>query len=183
MYRLREDSPLIDRGVDPAGLDIEPAERDFFDSPRRVERRRTWACTSCDESLLSRTVQESELLRFMRDVTRTHDLELSNFSFELGDDRVLDLTLEFLREQSDAELTGLASKLRAAFALSRSGPTHRIGRVRQVVPDHFWQDWRRRVVAGMRPPQVKDRVLSTRAHVRGALSDSARGSESCNHAT
>jgi hypothetical protein len=105
-------------------------------------------------------IQECDLLAFMKVFSRARDIEFRNFSFQLRTEHTIDLSVEFVREQSQEELAKTTAELRVSFARSAAGRGRSIGRVRQVGEGHFHHEWRGRVANGMRPPQVKDRIVT-----------------------
>ena len=102
-------------------------------------------------------VPESALLRFMRRYGAEHDLRVRNFTFVPAAGGVLDLLLAC----EAAEDAGIhEATLRQAYAEDAALAGAPLGGIRQVAPTHFAQEWCDRVAAGLRPPQVKDRIVS-----------------------
>ena len=102
-------------------------------------------------------VPESALLRFIRRYGIAHDLRVRNFTFMPATDGALDLLLAC----DDTEGSALDEPtLREAYAADASLAGAPLGAIRQVPPAYFAQEWCDRVAAGLRPPQVKDRIVS-----------------------
>ena len=102
-------------------------------------------------------VPESALLRFIRRYGIAHDLRVRNFTFMPAADGALDLLLAC----DDTVGSALHEPtLREAYAADASLAGAPLGAIRQVPPAYFAQEWCDRVAAGLRPPQVKDRIVS-----------------------
>ncbi|WP_064747764.1 GH3 family domain-containing protein [Lysobacter antibioticus] len=105
----------------------------------------------------SASVPESALLRFMRRYNDEHGLRLRNFTFVPAAQGVLDLLVAC----NDADGIDIGEHtLRQAYAADAAMAGTSLGEVRQVPPAYFTQQWCDRVAAGLRPPQVKDRIVS-----------------------
>ena len=100
---------------------------------------------------------ESSLLAFMRRLDAAHGLRLRNFTFAPDGNGALDLLFAGDGEGDD---TFSEAALRDAYAADPALATAPLGRVQRVPPDHFTQRWCERVASGLRPPQVKDRIVS-----------------------
>jgi hypothetical protein len=102
-------------------------------------------------------VPESALLRFMRRYGAEHALRVRNFTFVPAAGGVLDLLLAC----DDTEDPGIyEATLRHAYAADAALLGTPLGEIRQVTPAYFTREWCDRVAAGLRPPQVKDRIVS-----------------------
>lgn len=102
-------------------------------------------------------VPESALLRFMRRYGAEHDLRVRNFTFVPAAEGALDLLLAC----DAAEDAGIhEATLRQAYAADPALAGAPLRGIRQVAPTYFAQEWCGRVAAGLRPPQVKDRIVS-----------------------
>ena len=114
---------------------------------------------------------ESSLLRFMRRCNDALGLRLRNFSFVPTAEGTLDLWLacDAMAEDASHETSPheasrhaaipLETALRDAFAAAAALAGATLGRVHFVAPDRFARHWCERVAAGLRPPQVKDRIV------------------------
>ena len=86
-----------------------------------------------------------------------HDLRVRNFTFVPAAGGALDLLLAC----DDTEDPGIyEATLRQAYAADAALVSAPLGEIRQVLPAYFAQEWCDRVAAGLRPPQVKDRIVS-----------------------
>ncbi len=103
------------------------------------------------------TVPESALLRFMRRYGAAHDLRVRNFTFVPAAGGTLDLLLA-CDDAQDAVIH--EATLRQAYAADAALVSAPLGEIRRVPPTYFAQEWCDRVAAGLRPPQVKDRIVS-----------------------
>lgn len=103
------------------------------------------------------SVPESALLRFIRRFSAEHGLRVRNFTFVPAAQGVLDLLIA-CDDAQDGMLC--EATLRQAYAADAALVGATLGEVRQVPPDHFTRQWCDRVAAGLRPPQVKDRIVS-----------------------
>lgn len=109
----------------------------------------------------SAAVSESALLRFMRSYDAAHGLRLRHFTFTPNARDGLDkLDLRFACD-ADNDMPFDEASLRRAYAADRSLAAVPLGAVQQVPASDFDRDWCARVAAGLRPPQVKDRIVST----------------------
>ncbi|MEQ1512829.1 MAG: GH3 auxin-responsive promoter family protein [Lysobacteraceae bacterium] len=105
----------------------------------------------------SAAVPESALLRFMRRYGAEHGLRVRNFTFVPAAGGALDLLLA-CDNMEDAGIDD--ALLRQAYAADPALAGTPLGEIRRVPPTYFAQDWCDRVAAGLRPPQVKDRIVS-----------------------
>ncbi len=102
-------------------------------------------------------VPESALLRFMRGYGAEHRLRIRNFTFVPAAGGALDLLLA-CDDGEDARID--EPTLRQAYTADAALAGAPLGAIRQVPPDYFARDWCDRVAAGLRPPQIKDRIVS-----------------------
>ncbi|MBL8299372.1 MAG: GH3 auxin-responsive promoter family protein [Rhodanobacteraceae bacterium] len=111
----------------------------------------------------SAAVPESALLNFMRRYNATHGLRLRHFTFVPNAKNGLDgqdrLDLRFACDAENNTPFDEAS-LRHAYAADHALAAVPLGAVQQVSASDFDRDWCARVAAGLRPPQVKDRIVS-----------------------
>ncbi len=105
----------------------------------------------------SAAVPESALLRLMRDFNTAHDLRLRNFTFVPAAGGALDLLFAC---NDTHDVAAIEATLRQTYAADPALIGAPLGEVRQVPPAYFTQQWCERVAAGLRPPQVKDRIVS-----------------------
>ncbi|TXI49230.1 MAG: hypothetical protein E6Q50_08550 [Lysobacter sp.] len=105
----------------------------------------------------SAAAPESALLGLMRRHGDAHGLRLRNFTFVPAANGALDLI--FACDDTTAADASLAA-LRDAYAADPALAGAPLGEVRRVPPAHFAAQWCDRVAAGLRPPQVKDRIVS-----------------------
>lgn len=103
------------------------------------------------------SVPESALLRFIRRYGAEHDLRVRNFTFVPAAGGALDLLLAC----DDTVDVGLhEARLREAYTADAALSGAPLGEIRPTTPAYFAQAWCDRVAAGLRPPQVKDRIVS-----------------------
>lgn len=102
-------------------------------------------------------VPESALLRFMRRCGAENDLRIRNFTFVPTAGGALDLLLAC---DDTVDLGIHEATLRQAYAADAALASAPLGEIRRVAPAYFAQAWCDRVAAGLRPPQVKDRIVS-----------------------
>ncbi|MCC7249383.1 MAG: GH3 auxin-responsive promoter family protein, partial [Lysobacter sp.] len=102
-------------------------------------------------------VPESALLGFMRRHGDAHGLRLRNFNFVPTANGALDLL--FACDDAQAADASEAA-LREGYAADPALAGAPLGDVRRVPPEYFAAQWCDRVAAGLRPPQVKDRIVS-----------------------
>jgi hypothetical protein len=106
----------------------------------------------------SRDIQESELLAFMRELERECGLQIRNFTFEKGATPELRLVLELAGiTREPEELTPIAMR---AFSQRFHDRSWKLATLQLVPHGTFFQRWKARVELGLRPPQVKDKVLT-----------------------
>jgi len=103
------------------------------------------------------SVPESALLGFMRRYGTEHGLRLRNFTFVPTDTGALDLVFACDEDGSDGFSEATLREAHAADPALAGTP---LGDIRRVPPAHFTGQWCERVAAGLRPPQVKDRIVS-----------------------
>jgi hypothetical protein len=93
----------------------------------------------------------------MRHCGTENDLRIRNFTFVPAAGGALDLLLAC----DDTVDLGLhEATLRRAYAADATLVGAPLGEIRRVAPAYFAQEWCDRVAAGLRPPQVKDRIVS-----------------------
>lgn len=103
------------------------------------------------------SVPESALLRFIRRYGTEHDMRVRNFTFMPVAGGALDLLLAC---DDTVEVGPHEAALRQAYAEDAALIGAPLGEIRQVMPAYFAQQWCDRVASGLRPPQVKDRIVS-----------------------